>query len=114
MSWLLGKEMGYEIPTSQMQYNADYKEMDQKDQRFLYFRGVEYHFYTVEGNACDDVKNIKYLGTTMTNDLKWNTYVSNICTKANRNLSFLRCNLSACPQDVKESTYKGLRCAQSW
>ena len=33
-----------------------------------------------------------------------------ICTKANRTLSFLRRNLSACPQDVKESAYKGLVC----
>ena len=33
--WLLGKEMGHEIPTSQMQYHADYKETDQKDQCFL-------------------------------------------------------------------------------
>ena len=38
----------------------------------------------------------------------WNTHVSNICTKANRTLGFLRRNLSACPQDVKESAYKGL------
>ena len=35
-------------------------------------------------------------------------HVSNICTKANRTLGFLRRNLSACPQDVKESAYKGL------
>ena len=34
-SWLLGKEMGHEIPTSQMQYHADYKETDKKDQCFL-------------------------------------------------------------------------------
>ena len=34
-SWPLGKEMGHEIPTSQMQYHADYKETDQKDQCFL-------------------------------------------------------------------------------
>ena len=34
-SWLLGKEMGHGIPTSQMQYRADYKETDKKDQCFL-------------------------------------------------------------------------------
>ena len=34
--------------------------------------------------------------------------VSNICTKANRTLGFLRCNLAASPKDVKESEYKGL------
>ena len=34
-SWLLGKEMGHAIPTSQMQYHADNKETDQIDQCFL-------------------------------------------------------------------------------
>ena len=34
-SWQLGKEMGREIPTSQMQYHADNKETDKKDQCFL-------------------------------------------------------------------------------
>ena len=40
--------------------------------------------------------------------MKWNTRVSNICTKANRTIGFLRRNLAACPKDVKESAYKGL------
>ena len=26
---------------------------------------------------------VLYLGVTITNDLKWNTHISNICTKAN-------------------------------
>ena len=41
-------------------------------------------------------------------DLRWNTHVSNVCTKENRTLGFLRRNLSSCPQDVKETAYKGL------
>ena len=52
--------------------------------------------------------NIKYLGVTNSEDLKWNTHVSNVCTKANRTLAFLRRNLSSCPQDVKETAYMGL------
>ena len=64
--------------------------------------------YNLEGTVLDNVENIKYLDVTITNDLKWNTHVSNICTKANRTLGFLRRNLSARPQDVKESAYKGL------
>ena len=52
--------------------------------------------------------NIKYLGVTVTKDLKWNIHVSNVCTKANRTLGFLRDNLSSCPKDVKEMAYKGL------
>ena len=54
------------------------------------------------------VESIKYLGVTITNDLKWNTHISNVCTKANRTLGFLRRNLYSCPPDVKEAAYKGL------
>ena len=39
--------------------------------------------YNLEGTVLENVENIKYLGVTITNDLKWNTHVSNICTKAN-------------------------------
>ena len=52
--------------------------------------------------------NIKYLGVTITSDLKWNTHISNICTKANRTLGFLRRTLFSCPQNVKEAAYKGM------
>ena len=62
--------------------------------------------YNLEETVLDDVE-IKYLGVTITNDLKWNTHVSNIYTKAHRTLGFLRCNLSACLQ-VKVPAYKGL------
>ena len=33
------KEMGYEIPTRQMQYDAANKETDQKEQCWVHFRG---------------------------------------------------------------------------
>ena len=64
--------------------------------------------YTVEGTILENVESIKYLGVTITNDLRCNTHVSNICTKPNRTLGFLRRNLYACPQEVKEAAYKGL------
>ena len=50
---------------------------------------------------------MKYLGVTITTDLKWNTHISNVCTKANRTLGFLRRNLYSCPPGVKEAAYKG-------
>ena len=64
--------------------------------------------YTLEGTVLENVENIKYLGVTITNDLKWNTHISNICTKANRTLGFLRRTLFSCPQNVKEAAYKGM------
>ena len=64
--------------------------------------------YILEGAVLENVDNIKYLGVTITNDLKWNTHISNICTKANRTLGFLRRTLFSCPQNVKEAAYKGM------
>ena len=94
----LGKEVGYEISTCQMQYDAADKKTDQEDPCFVYFRG----------NDLENVESIKYLGVTITSDLRWNTHVSNVCTNANRTLGFLRRNLYSCPQEVKEAAYKGL------
>ena len=62
--------------------------------------------YTLEGTVLENVENIKYLGVT--SDLRWNTHVSYVCTKANRILGFLRRNLNACPPAVKEAANKGL------
>ena len=64
--------------------------------------------YTLEGTVLENVDSIKYLGVTITHDLRWNTHISNTCTKANRTLDFLRRNLYQCPQDVKEAAYRGL------
>ena len=44
--------------------------------------------YKLEGTVLENVESIKYLGVTITKDLKWNTHISNMCTKANRTLGF--------------------------
>ena len=64
--------------------------------------------FILEGAVLENVDNIKYLGVSITNDLKWNTHISNICIKANRTLGFLRRTLFSCPQNVKEAAYKGM------
>ena len=64
--------------------------------------------YALEGTDLENVESIKYLGVRTTSDLRWNTYVSNVCTKANRTLGFLRRNLHSCPKEAKEAAYKGL------
>ena len=66
--------------------------------------------YTLAGTDLENVESIKYLGVTITSDLRWNAHVSNVCTKANRTLGFLRRNLYSCPQEIKEAAYKGLVC----
>ena len=42
------------------------------------------------------------------NNLKWNSHIRNVCSKANRTLGFLRRNLFSCPKDVKEAAYKSM------
>ena len=61
--------------------------------------------YTLGGTDLEKVQSIKYLGVTIISDLRWNTHVSNVCTKANRTLGFLRRNLYSCSQEVKEAAY---------
>ena len=58
--------------------------------------------YTLEGTVLENVDSIKYLGVTITNDLKWNNHINNICTKANRTLGFLRRNLFSLVRPVLE------------
>ena len=65
-------------------------------------------YYTLEGTFLENVDSIKYLGVTVTNDLRWNTHISNMSIKANKTLGFLRRNLYQCPKDVKEAAYIGL------
>ena len=57
--------------------------------------------YTLEGTVFENFDNIKYLGVTITNNLKWTTHISNIRTKANRTHGFLMRTLFSCPQNVK-------------
>ena len=49
--------------------------------------------YTLEGMVLENVDFIKYLGVTITHDLRWNKHISIMCTKANRTLDFLGRNL---------------------
>ena len=62
--------------------------------------------YTLEGTVLENVDSIKYLGVTFTSNLKWNSHIRNVCSKAKRTLGFLMRNLFSCPQVVKEAAYK--------
>ena len=60
--------------------------------------------YTLERTDLEHIESIKYLGVTITSDLRWNIHVSNVCIKANRTLGFLRRNLYSCPHEVKKGS----------
>ena len=51
------------------------------------------HQYKLNDAILTPVEATKYLGVTITSDLKWNSHISNVCQKANNTLAFLRRNL---------------------
>ena len=53
------------------------------------------------------MENVDYISRCNNYKMKQNIHITNICSKANRTLGFLRRNLF-CPQDVKEAAYKGV------
>ena len=98
--WARKWGMRFQPVKCQMQYDADNKETDQNDPCFIYSGG--------NGPRKCRKHQVSRGHFHSTFDLRWNTHVSNVCTKANRTLGFLRRNLHACPQEVKEAVYKRL------
>ena len=55
-----------------------------------------------------ELKDAKYLGVTVGDDLEWTKHINAITTKANSKLSFLRRNLKGCPEKLGKTAYFAL------
>jgi hypothetical protein len=64
--------------------------------------------YKLHGRVLESVPTAKYLGVTINNNLTWGNHVSNICTKANKTIGFLKRNLNISAPSIKEHAYKTL------
>ena len=64
--------------------------------------------YKLSGQVLDEVKNSKYLGVTISDNLDWSKHITTTTTKANARLSFIKRNLKDCPQKLKEIAYFSL------
>ena len=64
-------------------------------------------FYKLHDNPLQSTDFVKYLGLTLTSDIKFNTYIINITVKANRILGLLRRNLKISSHAVKTQAYFG-------
>ena len=64
-------------------------------------RNIIKHEYNLHGHILKAVTAAKYLGVTITSDLKWNRHIDSAATKANRVLGFKSSSL-------KEKAYKTL------
>ena len=58
--------------------------------------------YILHGHSLEHVTSAKYLGCTITSDLKWGPHINNICNKANSTIGFLKRNLNIVNKSVKE------------
>jgi len=50
----------------------------------------------------------KYLGVTISSDLRWNEHVEKVCSKANKTIGFLRRNLRVSSPKLKTLAYFSL------
>ena len=66
------------------------------------------HCYTLKGHILEGVREVEYLGLTLSSNLIWNTHIGNITCKANKLLGFLRRNLKIRNESTKENAYKAI------
>ena len=64
--------------------------------------------YTMEHITLESVHHTKYLGATISDDLRWNRHIADITGRTNKLIELLRRNLSTCDRRVKEAAYLGL------
>jgi hypothetical protein len=66
------------------------------------------HNYHLRGHQLEAVPDAKYLGVTLSQDLRWDRHINNVKTSATRTLNFLKRNLKISSTKIKERAYNGL------
>ncbi len=61
--------------------------------------------YKLHGHTLQTEKDSKYLGVTISSNLKWDNHIGNITNKANRTLGFLRRNMRGCNTMIRAKAY---------
>ena len=64
--------------------------------------------YLLHGYVLESVPSVKYLGVTISEDLKWTDHINDISKKANKTLGFLKRNIGIHNKDLKSTSYKTL------
>jgi hypothetical protein len=62
--------------------------------------------YQIHGEELQSTSEVKYLGVTITKDLRWKAHITNIYNRANKMLGFLRRNLRITNKRLKDHAYK--------
>ena len=61
--------------------------------------------YTIHGQQLEAVTHAKYLGVTITKDLKWSRHITETTRKADNTRAFLARNIKGCKQETKKQCY---------
>ena len=64
--------------------------------------------YHLHGHCLEKVDSAKYLGVTLSKDLKWKEHIESTTKSANSTLAFLRRNIKTSNQKLKSQAYKTL------
>ena len=65
-------------------------------------------FYQLDNTILQEVSANPYLGVMISNDLKWDTHINNISSKASSTLGFVRRNIQNCPVQTRRAAYLAL------
>ena len=63
------------------------------------------YLYQLDNTIMSTVKQEKYLGVLISDDLSWAPHISNVVTTASQRLGFLARNLRGSPSDLKRTAY---------
>ena len=66
------------------------------------------NMYQLHGCVLESVPSAKYLGVTISDDLRWSDYINGIAKKVNQTVGFLKRNAWIHKRDLKSTTYKTL------
>ena len=63
------------------------------------------HMYELCGNFLSTVKEEKYLGVILSDDMSWAPHIECVTSAASQKLGFLSRNLKGCPSELKKTAY---------
>jgi len=66
------------------------------------------HTYILHDTELQSTDHVKYLGVTLSHDMSWSRHISDVSSRANRALGFVRRNVKLRSPKIKEQIYKAI------